>query len=124
MNIFTKKSPSLTTARDRRTLLDAGEAFHLVNTQLATNISRLSAIVHMLGGSYPIPQEDIGPAPDDLVGRVFFDLDFTQICVNELSEHISQLERVCGLPVNRVDAPTPVPSEPQLYDPDEEAPSA
>jgi hypothetical protein len=105
-------------------LLDAGEAFHLVNSQLSVNISRLSALVHMLGGEYPVAHEDLPEAPSDLVGRVFYDLDWTQIAVNELGEHISQLERLCGVPVvGELQAPAPV-LVPQPYDPDEEAPSA
>lgn len=92
-----KKTDS-TTLTNRRTLLDAGEAFHLVNSQLSVNISRLSALVHMLGGEYPVAREDMPDAPTDLVGRVFYDLDWTQIAVNELGQHISQLERLCGIP--------------------------
>lgn len=130
MNIF-KKDPTISESHlpYRRSLLDAGEYCHLLNSQLVTYSNRLAALAYMLGGEYPVPGDSMSPPPDDLIGRLFYDLDFTQQVLNTFGAHLERFEHICGVPKELAPAtpaakPEPPSNGEQLYDPDEATPSA
>jgi len=100
MNIFKSNSTSSSKSAallPRRTVADVSPHLYKLYEELYIFNRRLSDMASALGGTYPVPAFDAGNAPEDICGRIFFDVDLLSNAITEMSHHIAQLEIVTGL---------------------------
>jgi hypothetical protein len=100
MNIFKSNSVSAlksTSLLPRRTVADVSQHLYKLYEDLYLANRRMANMALALGGVYPIPTADSREAPDDICGRMFYDIDLLSAAMTEMEHHVSQLETITGL---------------------------